>query len=109
MTLEQYLKTNCERKVIDHAIRAEIGKDGNPRFYIHPSGVSGDTLDFVVTKNQLHPAYIWDGMQELADANPITPEIRAKLDAARANAELSNNKVSDAPDSAAPNRRQSDE
>lgn len=90
MTLEQYLKSNCERQVIDHAIRAEIGKDGNPRFYIHPANVSGETLDFVVTKNQLHPVYIWDGLQELADANPMTPELRAKLDAARAKAEMSN-------------------
>lgn len=87
MQLEEYLKSNCERQVIDHTIRAEIGKDGNPRFYIHPAGVSGDTLDFVVTKNQLHPVYVWDGMQELADANPMTPELRAKLDAARAKAE----------------------
>ena len=93
MTLEQYLKSNCERQVTDHAIRAEIGKDGNPRFYIHPAGVSGDTLDFVVTKNQLHPVYIWDGMKELADANPMTPELRAKLDAARAKTEMSNEKA----------------
>lgn len=94
MTLEQYLKSNCERQVIDHAIRAEIGKDGCPRFYIHPSGVSGETLDFVVTKNQLHPVEIWDGMQLLATANPIPPDIRAKMDADRAQAEMSNDKVS---------------
>lgn len=90
MTLEQYLKSNCAAGVIDHSIRAEIGKDGNPRFYIHPANVSGETLDFVVTNNQLHPTYVWDGMQELADANPMTPELRAKLDAARAKAEMPN-------------------
>lgn len=93
MTLEQYLKTNCSAGVIDHSIRAEIAKDGNPRFYIHPANVSGETLDFVVTKNQLHPVYVWDGMQELADANPMTPELRAKLDAARAKAEPPNAKL----------------
>lgn len=87
MTLEQYLKTNCERQVTDHSIRAEIGTDGNPRFYIHPANVSGETLDFVVTKNQLHPAYVWDGLQQLADANPIPPDIRAKMDADRAETE----------------------
>lgn len=97
MNIEEYLKSNCERQVIDHALRAEIGKDGNPRFYIHPAGVSGETLDFVVTKNQLHPVYVWDGMQELADANPMTPELRAKLDAARAAAEskIANNPQAD--------------
>lgn len=95
MTLEQYLKSNCERQVIDHAIRAEIGKDGNPRFYIHPANVSGDTLDFVVTKNQLHPVYVLGGMQELADANPMTPELRAKLDAACAKTEMENDKLRD--------------
>ena len=86
MTLQQYLENNCKRGVIDHAIRAEIGEDGNPRFYIHPANVSGVTLDFVVTQNQLHPVYVWDGMQKLAAANPMTPELRAKLDAAHAKA-----------------------
>lgn len=90
MTLEQYLKTNCERQVIDHAIRAEIGQDGCPRFYIHPAGVSGDTLDFVVTKNQLHPVQIWDGLQLLASENQIPPAFRAKMDDDRAKAEMSN-------------------
>lgn len=33
--------------------------------------------------------YIWDGMQELADANPMTPELRAKT-------EMSNDKLRDA-------------
>ena len=96
MTLEQYLKSNCERQVIDHAIRAEIGEDGNPRLYIHPSGVDGETLDFVVTKNQLHPVYVWDGLQQLAADNPISPDIRAKMDADRAEAEMSNDKLSHA-------------
>lgn len=95
MTLEQYLKSNCERQVIDHAIRAEIGTDGYPRFYIHPAGVSGETLDFVVTKNQLHPVEIWDGMQLLASENPIPPDIRAKMDADRDQAEMSNAKITD--------------
>lgn len=81
MNLEEYLKVNCAAGVIDHSIRAAIGNGGNPRFYIHPANVSGETLDFVVTKNQLHPANIWDGMQELSDTSQITPELRAKLDA----------------------------
>lgn len=96
MNLEEYLKTNCAAGVIDHSIRAEIGKDGNPRFYIHPANVSGETLDFVVTKNQLHPVYVWDGLQQLADANPIPPDIRAKMDADRAacEAKMANGEVS---------------
>ncbi len=90
MTLEEYLKSNCDRQIIDHLIRAEIGNDGKPRFYIHPANASGETLDFVVTKNQLHPAYVWDGLGQLAVVNPISPEIRAGMDADRANAEMPN-------------------
>jgi len=87
MTLEQYLKANFKNGVIHHAIRASIGDDDKPRFYIHPAGVSGETMDFVVTKNELHPVYVWDGMQQLAAANPIPPDIRAKMDADRDYAE----------------------
>ena len=87
MTFEQYLKVNCTDGNIDHSLRAQIGSDGHPRFYIHPSNVSGETLDFVVTDNQLHPVYVWDGMTNAAEATIIPPDIRAEMDADRAHAE----------------------
>lgn len=52
-TLETYL-TDAERAgVIDHSLRMQRGKDGDVRFYIHPHGVDGDTMDFEVQGNAL--------------------------------------------------------
>ena len=57
-TLEQYLRENSNKGVIDHAIRAQINDNGWVSFYIHPHGVDGDTLDFDVNENQLFAAQI---------------------------------------------------
>ena len=52
-TLEAYLRSDFARNVIDHVIRAHVHDDGSVVFYIHPSGVNGDTLDFQVCGNRL--------------------------------------------------------
>lgn len=52
---EQYLVENFDRGVIDHSIRSHRGPSGKVTFYVHPSGVDGDTLDFVVRDNSLAP------------------------------------------------------
>lgn len=52
-SLEQYLKENLEKGIIDHAIRATINEHGNVTFYIHANGQDSDTLDFMVKKNIL--------------------------------------------------------
>ena len=51
-TLEEYLRADLARGVIDHAIRAEVN-GGEVKFYIHPANESGDTLDFAVAGNFL--------------------------------------------------------
>ena len=55
-TLEQYLKENADKGIIDHSIRSYDGKT----FYIHPDSRDGDTLDFEVDGNNLrqNPAVI---------------------------------------------------
>ena len=62
-TLETYLRENVARNVIDFQLRASLAGDGRVVFYIHPSGVDGETTDFEVAGNQLahnrdivHPA-----------------------------------------------------
>jgi hypothetical protein len=55
-TLEEYLRDSLKAGVIDHSLRAQIDIQGRLTFYIHPAGVSGDTLDFSVTGNTLNPA-----------------------------------------------------
>lgn len=58
MTLEDYLRKCWEGgewkpgNAIDHALRHEV-VDGEVRFYIHPSSVSGPTVNFTVKGNQL--------------------------------------------------------
>lgn len=56
MTLEEYLvKNSWPNKVcIDHSLRVQIDDEG-VRFYIHPSGVDGDTENFEVDGNILSP------------------------------------------------------
>lgn len=56
--LEQYLRENHEKGVIDHVIRAQVNNDGWVSFYIHPHGIDGETLDFDVNDNQLFGAQI---------------------------------------------------
>jgi hypothetical protein len=52
--LEEYLKDNFIKGFIDHSIRvSHIDEQGNPHFYIHPTGHDGDTLDFVVDRNEI--------------------------------------------------------
>jgi uncharacterized membrane protein YcaP (DUF421 family) len=53
MNLETYLRNNCGRNVIDHALRATIEADGTMSFYLHPANTDGDTLDFKVAANTL--------------------------------------------------------
>lgn len=56
--LEQYLKGNFEKGIIDHAIRvSHIDQSGKPHFYMHPHGYDGDTLDFVVNDNWITQKY----------------------------------------------------
>jgi hypothetical protein len=45
-TLQEYFEANPH---IDHSLRVEKLPDGRHKFYIHPNGVNGDTLDFTVT------------------------------------------------------------
>lgn len=60
MTLEEYFRKQTRTHhdltfpVIDHALRCEFA-DGVVRFYIHPAGVNGDTVDFEVRGNVLTP------------------------------------------------------
>lgn len=58
-TFENYLRDailgkTSERPAIDHSIRADI-VDGQVVFYVHPSGIGGETLSFVVKGNELAP------------------------------------------------------
>lgn len=50
--LETYLKENNAKQIIDFRLRADV-RDGITTFYIHPLGIDGETLDFIVKKNQL--------------------------------------------------------
>ena len=54
-TFEQYFKDNNINGNIDHSIRATVRESGKVLFYIHPSNISGDTLDFEVEGNNLIP------------------------------------------------------
>ena len=54
MTLQEYFQADYPR-VIDHTLRVTVSPDGTFSFYIHPSSVSGNTLDFVVKGNELIP------------------------------------------------------
>ena len=54
--LYRYFQENWERNpfpVIDHSIRIQKELDGSFTFYIHPSNVGGNTLDFVCTEEDL--------------------------------------------------------
>lgn len=54
-SLEDYLRDDYQRGVIDHAIRASVDDEGVVTFYIHPHGKDGDTMDFEVHRNRLMP------------------------------------------------------
>jgi len=67
MTLEEYFRKGWNHgdsgewqkdvNYIDSSIRHEV-RDGKVRFYIHPTNVSGPTLDFEVEGNTLKPLYV---------------------------------------------------
>lgn len=52
--LEQYLRENCSKGIIDHSIRATVDENG-VKFYIHANGYNSDTLDYAVEGNKLIP------------------------------------------------------
>jgi hypothetical protein len=52
-TLEQYLKDDADRGVIDHTVRCVVKEGGRVTFYIHPDGVDGETPTFEVSGNTL--------------------------------------------------------
>ena len=59
-TLAQYLKDN--QSAPGHTLRAAYHASGAITFYIHPEGVDGDTLDFMVLGgNSLIPLQIETG------------------------------------------------
>lgn len=53
-TLEDYLKENYKKNIIDHSIRATISGD-SVSLYIHASGHNSETLDYRVYNNILIP------------------------------------------------------
>lgn len=59
MTLEDYFIKTEDNNTVDHSIRFTrySMKDGTQYsgFYIHPEGVHGDTLEFVVIGNKIIP------------------------------------------------------
>ena len=53
VNLQEYFNECEARGVIDHEVRAQTFKNGLTKFYIHPKGVNGRTLDFEVHGNHL--------------------------------------------------------
>lgn len=54
-TLETYLKENFEKNISEHSVGVFSAENGEVRFYIHPQGKNGDTLDFVAKGNSMEP------------------------------------------------------
>lgn len=89
-TLQQYLHENIEKGIIDFSIRAEVVLGGLVKFYIHPEGTDGETLDFLVDENVLLPVYGRVEIGEFSEVeqikcatfNPesISPEVRKKME-----------------------------
>lgn len=54
-TLEQYLRDAAQNGAIDHTLRViAVGNVVSAvKFYIHPAGRDGQTVEFVVGANQL--------------------------------------------------------
>jgi hypothetical protein len=52
-TLEQYLKDNYKRNIIDFKLRTSLNENGRIQFYIHADGYDSDTLNFVVVNDVL--------------------------------------------------------
>lgn len=53
--LEQYFRDSNNNGAIDHALRADSNQPQGVHFYIHPSGVNGDALDYIVVGDALIP------------------------------------------------------
>lgn len=56
VTIEQYFNDNCKNNVINFSVGVNKLAD-EISFYIHPTHVNGDTLDFIVKGNDLIPKY----------------------------------------------------
>lgn len=53
-TLEEYFRDNAGNNIIDFSVRATVDVENKQvKFYIHPTGVNGDTMDFEVWQNDL--------------------------------------------------------
>lgn len=56
-TITEYLEQYEKQGVIDFTVRTYKDNSGQIRFYIHPTGKDGDTLDFVPKGNELSTVY----------------------------------------------------
>lgn len=90
MTFEEYLRKNFNREdphaVIDHALRANVESSRKLSFYIHPQGVDGDTVDFVVDGNTLasKPSFDPSRRCDILRATPREMTIRCAVNAVEA-------------------------
>ena len=57
--------------MIDHRLRSSVSTDGKVTFYVHPDGVDGDTLDFVVGGNVLAANVSSDSTVDCPHASPF--------------------------------------
>lgn len=73
-SLQDYLSETCKQGIIDHAVRCELNDHGQPRFYIHPAGVSGDTVDFVAVGNVLFSPADYEAMKAAPLVQPRDPQ-----------------------------------
>jgi len=54
MTLQEYVE-KYEREGHQHHVMSLAMNPGQPcHIYIHPDGINGETLDFIVVENSLH-------------------------------------------------------
>jgi hypothetical protein len=55
-SLEEYLKELFDKQINASMLKlSHIDENGQPHIYIHPHGVSGETLDFIVKENEIVP------------------------------------------------------
>jgi hypothetical protein len=64
MTLEEYIKNQIDKGIIDFSVRF-VTREDKVGFYIHPSNQSGDTADFGVRGNVLTSESIYDTKKTL--------------------------------------------
>ena len=55
-TLEDFIKENLQKGIIDFSLRANSGENGTS-FYIHAANTDSDTLDFDVHGDLLSEKY----------------------------------------------------